>query len=75
MAHGVPVLALLVALGASTLSQAQEQELPVSEVAPKIFVHAGQIALMTRENEGVFVIHRSKETQHREKATDFALEC
>ena len=52
MAHGVSVLALLVALGASTLSQAQEQELPVSEVAPKIFVHVGEIALMTRENDG-----------------------
>ncbi len=52
MAHGVSVLALLVALCASTLSRAQEQELPVSEVAPKIFVHAGEIALMTRENDG-----------------------
>ena len=52
MALGVSVLALLVAFGTSTLSQAQEQELPVSEVAPKIFVHAGEIALMTRENEG-----------------------
>ena len=52
MVHGVSVLALLLAFGASTLSRAQEQELPVSEVAPKIFVHAGQIALMTHENEG-----------------------
>ena len=52
MTHGVSVLALLVAFGTSTLSQAQEQELPVSEVAPKIFVHTGQIALMTRENDG-----------------------
>ena len=52
MALGVSVLALLVAFGTSTLSQAQEQELPVSEVAPKIFVHTGQIALMTRENNG-----------------------
>src|SRR5438445_13764909 len=52
MTHGVSVLALLVALGTSTLSQAQEQELPVSEVAPKIFVHAGETALMTRENKG-----------------------
>jgi quinoprotein relay system zinc metallohydrolase 2 len=52
MTHGVSVLALLVALGTSTLSQAQEQELPVSEVAPKIFVHVGEIALMTRENDG-----------------------
>ena len=52
MALGVSVLALLVAFGTSTLSQAQEQELPVSEVAPKIFVHTGQTALMTRENDG-----------------------
>ena len=52
MAHGVSVLALLVALCASTLSRAQEQELPVSEVAPGIFVHAGETALMTRENDG-----------------------
>src|SRR4249920_1481503 len=52
MTHGVSVLALLVAFGTSTLSQAQEQELPVSEVAPKIFVHTGQTALMTRENDG-----------------------
>ena len=52
MAHGVSVLALLIVLGTSTLARAQEQELPVSEVAPKIFVHVGQIALMTRENDG-----------------------
>jgi len=52
MTHGVSVLALLLALGTSTLSQAQEQELPVSEVAPKIFVHAGETALMARENDG-----------------------
>ncbi|HEY9451432.1 MAG TPA: quinoprotein relay system zinc metallohydrolase 2 [Bradyrhizobium sp.] len=39
-------------LGTSTLARAQEQELPVSEVAPKIFVHVGEIALMTRENDG-----------------------
>ena len=29
-----------------------ERELPVSEIAPGIFVHIGAIALMTRENEG-----------------------
>ena len=29
-----------------------EQELPVSEVAPGVFAHIGQTALMTRENEG-----------------------
>ena len=52
MAHGVSVLALLVVFATSTLAQAQQQELPVSEVAPGIFVHQGQTALMTGENEG-----------------------
>jgi quinoprotein relay system zinc metallohydrolase 2 len=52
MAHGVSVLALLVVLGAATLAQAQERELPVSEVAPGIFVHIGETALMNRENQG-----------------------
>ena len=52
MAHGVSVLALFAVLGTSTLSQAQQQELPVSEVAPGIFVHSGTTALMTRENDG-----------------------
>jgi quinoprotein relay system zinc metallohydrolase 2 len=51
MAHGVSVLALLVVF-ATTLAQAQQQELPVSEVAPGIFVHQGQTALMTGENDG-----------------------
>jgi quinoprotein relay system zinc metallohydrolase 2 len=52
MAHRFLVLALLVVLGTSTVSQAQPQELPVSEVAPGIFVHTGATALMTRENDG-----------------------
>jgi quinoprotein relay system zinc metallohydrolase 2 len=52
MAHGVSVLVLLVMFGTSTLSQAQPQELPVSEVAPGIFVHTGTTALMTAGNEG-----------------------
>jgi quinoprotein relay system zinc metallohydrolase 2 len=52
MAHGISVLALLVVFGASTISQAQHLELPVSEVATGIFVHAGKTALMTGENEG-----------------------
>jgi quinoprotein relay system zinc metallohydrolase 2 len=51
MAHGVSI-ALLVVLGISTVAQAQSQGLPVSEVAPGIFVHSGETALMTRDNEG-----------------------
>ncbi|OKO68829.1 quinoprotein relay system zinc metallohydrolase 2 [Bradyrhizobium sp. AS23.2] len=39
-------------LGLATLARAGTAELPVSEVAPGIFVHSGTIALMTRENEG-----------------------
>ena len=49
---GISVLALLVVFATSTLSQAQQHELPVSEVAPGIFVHHGLTALMTGENEG-----------------------
>jgi quinoprotein relay system zinc metallohydrolase 2 len=52
MAHGVSMIALLVVLGTSTVAQAQGQGLPVSEVAPGIFVHNGETALMTRDNEG-----------------------
>src|SRR5882762_6212336 len=52
MAHGIAVLALLVVFATSTLSQAQPQELPVSEVASGIFVHNGKTALMARENDG-----------------------
>ena len=52
MAHGVSVLALLVVFTTSSLAQAQPQELPVSEVAPGIFVHHGKTALMARENDG-----------------------
>jgi len=49
---GVSILVLLAVFATSTLSQAQPQELPVSEVAPGIFVHIGEAALMTAENDG-----------------------
>jgi len=44
-------LALLVALAISAPARA-EPALPVTEIAPGVFVHIGAIALMTRENEG-----------------------
>ena len=52
MAHGVPIIALLVLFCTSTLSRAQPADLPVSEVAPGIFLHRGETALMTRQNNG-----------------------
>ncbi len=52
MAHGGSVLALLLMLWTPTIARSQQAELPVSEVAPGIFVHTGVTALMTRENEG-----------------------
>jgi quinoprotein relay system zinc metallohydrolase 2 len=52
MAHRIWTLAVLAILGASTFSRAQQQELTVTEIAPGLFVHDGQTALMTRENDG-----------------------
>lgn len=45
-------LALLAAVVAAPLALAQQVALPVTEIAPGVFVHIGAIALMTRENEG-----------------------
>jgi quinoprotein relay system zinc metallohydrolase 2 len=52
MAQRTLILAAFVVLVASTCAQAQHPVLPVSEIAPGVFVHQGQTALMTRENEG-----------------------
>src|ERR1700733_270951 len=48
----VAALVMLAALAAPALANAQPDPLPVSEVAPGIFVHIGVTELMTRENEG-----------------------
>ena len=53
MARYVLILAAFAMLGTSTLAQPQQQApLPVNEIAPGVFVHDGQTALMTRENDG-----------------------
>jgi quinoprotein relay system zinc metallohydrolase 2 len=52
MTHRLAALLVLIALGASTLADAQQSPLPVSEIAPGVFVHIGVTELMTRENEG-----------------------
>jgi quinoprotein relay system zinc metallohydrolase 2 len=52
MARRALIIAVTAMLGASTFARAQQPELPVSEVAPGVFVHDGQTALMTRENDG-----------------------
>jgi quinoprotein relay system zinc metallohydrolase 2 len=43
---------MLAAIAASTPAGAQQQPLSVTEIAPGLFAHIGEIALMTRENEG-----------------------
>ncbi|QDW37354.1 quinoprotein relay system zinc metallohydrolase 2 [Bradyrhizobium sp. KBS0727] len=52
MVRCVLILASLAMLWSSTLAQAPQAALPVREIAPGVFVHDGEIALMTRENEG-----------------------
>src|ERR1700712_5545336 len=52
MTDRVAALLVLAALAAPALANAQQSPLPVSEVAPGVFVHIGVTELMTRENEG-----------------------
>ena len=51
MARAAFTLVALAMLAATT-SPAQQQELPVNSVADGVFVHNGQTAQMTRENDG-----------------------
>ncbi|MDU6495255.1 quinoprotein relay system zinc metallohydrolase 2 [Bradyrhizobium sp.] len=49
------IIAIIMAWGAVALgdvAQAETRELPVEEIASGVFVHIGQTALMTAENEG-----------------------
>jgi hypothetical protein len=52
MNHRAVILAAFGMLATSTLAHAQQGPLPVSEIAPGLFVHVGVTELMTRENEG-----------------------
>ena len=52
MAHAALILAALAMLATATASHAQQQELPVNSIADGVFVHNGQTAQMTRENDG-----------------------
>jgi len=52
MIHRAALLAAFTLLLASTPSHAQQDPLPVSEVAAGIFMHSGLAAVMTRKNEG-----------------------
>ena len=52
MARRVWLMVALALLGAPTFAWAQQQQLPVDEIAPGVFVHSGKTSLMTRENAG-----------------------
>ena len=52
MAHRALILSALTMLATATASLAQQQDLPVNSIADGVFVHNGQTAQMTRENDG-----------------------
>jgi quinoprotein relay system zinc metallohydrolase 2 len=52
MARAALILAALATLASAAGSRAQQQELPVNSIAEGVFVHNGQTAQMTRENDG-----------------------
>ena len=52
MAHPALILAAFIMLATATAAFAQERELPVNSIADGVFVHTGQTAQMTRDNDG-----------------------
>ncbi len=52
MIHRALIVAAFAMLAGPIFAQERQSPLPVSEIAPGLFVHAGATALMTRENEG-----------------------
>lgn len=52
MIYRLAILAAVAMLAGPTFAQEQQETLPVSEIAPGVFVHVGATELMTRENEG-----------------------
>jgi quinoprotein relay system zinc metallohydrolase 2 len=52
MACRVLTLAASLVIATSAVARAQQQALPVNDIAPGVFVHIGQTAQMTRENDG-----------------------
>src|SRR4051794_40241502 len=52
MIHRRAALAVLAIFFAPKVGNAQQSPLPVTEIAPGVFVHIGATELMTRENEG-----------------------
>ncbi|MCK1636601.1 quinoprotein relay system zinc metallohydrolase 2 [Bradyrhizobium sp. 157] len=52
MAYRALIVAVLATFAPATASLAQQRELPVNSIADGVFVHNGQIAQMTRENNG-----------------------
>jgi quinoprotein relay system zinc metallohydrolase 2 len=52
MARAALILAALAMLASAAASRAQQRELSVNSVADGVFVHNGQTAQMTRENDG-----------------------
>jgi quinoprotein relay system zinc metallohydrolase 2 len=52
MVGRLAVLAVIALLGGAAPSWAQQQALPITEIAPGVFEVSGQTALMTRDNDG-----------------------